>query len=159
MDLCSHCITNKLKQCFIIGFYYKYGACFLLVLGTMKSYEIELRLDWKLACLLCSWIEKNTQKKIDWRSVSRKRVQKTEKNMHFFLFTLAIKWLVLGAMTKFFFEPRLVFKLWAPRFFRYFQKCAHCASEPVHRPRSIKNHAVRGVAHWKRPARASFPLL
>ena len=26
----------------------------------MKSYEIELRLDWKLACLLCSRIEKNT---------------------------------------------------------------------------------------------------
>ena len=45
MDLCSHCITNKLKQYFIIGLYYKYGACFLLVLGTIESYEIELRLD------------------------------------------------------------------------------------------------------------------
>ena len=45
MDLCSHCITNKLKQCFIIGFYYKYGARFLLVLGAMKGYEVELRLD------------------------------------------------------------------------------------------------------------------
>ena len=81
--------------------------------------------------------------------------------MHFFRFTLAIKWLVLGAMTKFFFRAyysRLVFKLWTPSFFRYFQKCAHVSSEPVHGPRNMKNCAVRGVAQLKTDLRACISL-
>ena len=133
--------------------------CFLLVLGTMERYEVELRLKWNLAFFFFSWIENNIPKKTEWRSLHPKRVQKTEKNVHFILFTLEIKWLVLGAVTKFLFEPTLVLKLWTPSFFKYFQTCAHFSSEPVHGPRSMKNCAVRGVAQFKkRPARVHFPL-
>ena len=87
--------------------------------------------------------------KEDWVTIATaKTCPENRKNVHFLLFTLEIKWLVLGAVTKFLFEPRLVLKLWTPGFFRYFQKCAHFSSEPVHGPRNMKNCAVRGVAHF-----------
>ena len=53
--------------------------CFLLVLGTMERYEVELRLKWNLACFFFSWIENNIPNKTEWRSLHPKRVQKTEK--------------------------------------------------------------------------------
>ena len=53
--------------------------CFLLVLGTMERYEVELRLKWNLACFFFSWNENNIPKKTERRSLHPKRVQKTEK--------------------------------------------------------------------------------
>ena len=61
-------------------------------------------------------------------------------------------------MTKFLFEPRLVLKLWTPSFFRYFQKCAHFSSEPVHGPRNMKIVQSAASRNLKKDLRACIFL-
>ena len=42
---CALTASQTIRYLILVFLYYKYGARFLLVLGAMKGYEVELRLD------------------------------------------------------------------------------------------------------------------